>query len=95
VGGGLGLGPNGLHILQRLAENLVRDIVRSGYVISHSNMKDKNGQLLVRMDIPRLTLHLHRSINPRISLAAVVTRSGGVCAPAFQTAMLSAGVLRG
>lgn len=50
VGGGLGIGPNGLHVLQRLDDSLVRDIVRDGYVISHGNMKSKHGRLLMRMD---------------------------------------------
>ncbi|KAE8355475.1 putative extracellular salicylate hydroxylase/monooxygenase [Aspergillus coremiiformis] len=50
VGGGLGIGPNGLHVLKRLDEDLLREIVRGGYVVPTSNMKNKNGHLLIRMD---------------------------------------------
>ncbi|KAB8239130.1 hypothetical protein ETB97_012820 [Aspergillus alliaceus] len=50
VGGGLGIGPNGLHVLKRLDEDLLREIVRGGYVVPKSNMRNKNGRLLVRMN---------------------------------------------
>lgn len=50
VGGGLGIGPNGLHVLKRLDEDLLRDIVRGGYVVPHGNLKSKHGRLLIRMD---------------------------------------------
>ncbi|EAW24766.1 FAD-dependent oxidoreductase [Aspergillus fischeri NRRL 181] len=50
VGGGLGIGPNGLHVLKRLDEDLLRDIVRGGYVAPHGNLKSKHGRLLIRMD---------------------------------------------
>ncbi|KAL6232661.1 hypothetical protein BDW75DRAFT_242754 [Aspergillus navahoensis] len=50
VGGGLGLLPNGLRVLKRLDEDILRDVVRGGYVIAHQNMKSKNGTLLLRMD---------------------------------------------
>lgn len=50
VGGGLGVGPNGLNVLKRLDENLLRDVVRGGYAVDHSNLKSKNGTLLIRME---------------------------------------------
>ncbi|KAH7126535.1 hypothetical protein B0J13DRAFT_565620, partial [Dactylonectria estremocensis] len=49
VGGGLAIAPNGLGVLQRLDEDLLREITRSGYVTSHSNLKDKNGNVLMRI----------------------------------------------
>ncbi|KAL7813347.1 hypothetical protein V8C26DRAFT_165425 [Trichoderma gracile] len=51
VGGGLGIAPNGLGVIQRLDEALLRDVTRGGYVISRSNMKNKNGSLLMFIDI--------------------------------------------
>ncbi|RSL99902.1 hypothetical protein CEP52_009436 [Fusarium oligoseptatum] len=50
VGGGLAVAPNGLGVLHRLDDNLLRDITRNGYVTSHSNLKDKNGNVLMRME---------------------------------------------
>lgn len=50
VGGGLGVGPNGLNVLKRLDANLLRDVVCGGYVVDHSNLKSKNGTLLIRME---------------------------------------------
>ncbi|KAL7786968.1 hypothetical protein V8C37DRAFT_412316 [Trichoderma ceciliae] len=50
VGGGLGIAPNGLGVLQRLDEDLLRDVTRGGYVISRSNLKNKNGSLLMYID---------------------------------------------
>ncbi|RFU81152.1 hypothetical protein TARUN_1061 [Trichoderma arundinaceum] len=50
VGGGLGIAPNGLGVLQRLDEDLLRDVTRGGYVISRSNLKNKNGNLLMYID---------------------------------------------
>ena len=50
VGGGLGIAPNGLNVLKRLNAELLRDIVKGGYTVSHSNLKNKNGYLLMRMD---------------------------------------------
>lgn len=49
VGGGLGIAPNGLNVLRRLDEDLLRQIVRSGYAVSTSNLKSKNGSLLLSM----------------------------------------------
>jgi 2-polyprenyl-6-methoxyphenol hydroxylase-like FAD-dependent oxidoreductase len=49
VGGGLGVGANGLNVLRRLNEDLLKDIVRSGYVTATSNLKSKNGWLLMSM----------------------------------------------
>jgi 2-polyprenyl-6-methoxyphenol hydroxylase-like FAD-dependent oxidoreductase len=54
VGGALGVGQNGLNVLRRLDEDLLRDIVRGGYVVDHSNLKKKNGGLLIRMDDAKL-----------------------------------------
>ncbi|RDW62904.1 FAD-dependent oxidoreductase [Aspergillus mulundensis] len=50
VGGGLGVFPNGLRVLKRLDEDILRDVVREGYVIAHQDLKSKNGRLLLRMD---------------------------------------------
>ncbi|RSL50055.1 hypothetical protein CEP54_012117 [Fusarium duplospermum] len=50
VGGGLAIAPNGLGVLRRLGDDLLRDITRNGYVTSHSNLKDKNGNALMRME---------------------------------------------
>lgn len=50
VGGGLGIAPNGLSVLQRLDEGLLRDVTRDGYVITRSNLKNKNGNLLMYID---------------------------------------------
>ncbi|PYH42503.1 FAD-dependent oxidoreductase [Aspergillus saccharolyticus JOP 1030-1] len=49
VGGGLGVGPNGLHVLHRLDPQLLQDIVRSGYMVDHSNLKNKHGHLLLKL----------------------------------------------
>ncbi|KAF9892696.1 hypothetical protein FE257_001098 [Aspergillus nanangensis] len=49
VGGGLGIGPNGLNVIQRLDETLLHNIVRGGYAVSTSNLKTKNGTLLMQM----------------------------------------------
>lgn len=49
VGGGLAIAPNGLGVLRRLDDDLLCDITRNGYVTSHSNLKDKNGNILMRM----------------------------------------------
>ncbi|KAI8716595.1 FAD-binding-3 domain-containing protein [Fusarium sp. LHS14.1] len=50
VGGGLAIAPNGLGVLRRLDDDLLRDITRNGYVTSRSNLKDKNGNVLMRME---------------------------------------------
>lgn len=50
VGGGLGIGPNGVNVLRRLDPDLLKDIVASGYVVSKYNMKSKHGILLMSMD---------------------------------------------
>lgn len=49
VGGGLGVGPNGLNVLKRLDEELLCDIVRGGYVVDTSMLKTKNGTVLARL----------------------------------------------
>ncbi|KUL89024.1 hypothetical protein ZTR_05950 [Talaromyces verruculosus] len=50
VGGGLGIGPNGVNVLRRLDSELLSDIVAGGYVVSKYNMKSKHGTLLMSMD---------------------------------------------
>lgn len=50
VGGGLGIAPNGLNVLRRLNEDVLKDVVRGGYAVSTSNLKSKNGWLLMSMD---------------------------------------------
>lgn len=49
VGGGLGIAPNGLNVLRRLDEDLLRQVVRAGYAVSTSNLKSKNGSLLLSL----------------------------------------------
>ncbi|PHH86990.1 hypothetical protein CDD83_9460 [Cordyceps sp. RAO-2017] len=48
VGGGLGVGANGLNVLKRLDEDLLLDVVRGGYVVPTMKMKAKGGALLAR-----------------------------------------------
>lgn len=50
VGGGLGIAPNGLGVIQRLDEELLREVTRDGYVITRSNLKSRNGNLLMYID---------------------------------------------
>lgn len=50
IGGGLGIAPNGLRVLQRLDERLLREVTRDGYVITRSNFKNKNGNMLMYID---------------------------------------------
>ncbi|KAL4904932.1 hypothetical protein BDW74DRAFT_178502 [Aspergillus multicolor] len=50
VGGGLGVFPNGLRVLKRLDEDILREVVREGYVIGHQDLRSKDGTLLLRMD---------------------------------------------
>ena len=49
VGGGLGIASNGLRVLQRLDDSLLRDVVSGGYAVSSSNLKSKNGSLLMTL----------------------------------------------
>lgn len=49
IGGGLGIGANGVNVLRRLDEDLLKEIVRNGYVTATSNLKSKNGWLLMSM----------------------------------------------
>ena len=49
VGGGLGVAPNGLRVLRRLDEGLLKDIVGGGYVTATSNMKTKDSWPLLSM----------------------------------------------
>ncbi|KAF4760592.1 hypothetical protein HAV15_005996 [Penicillium sp. str.  len=51
IGGGLGVAPNGLNVLKRLDEELLKDVVRGGYVTAISNMKNKNGWPLFSIKI--------------------------------------------
>ena len=46
VGGGLGVGGNGQAVLQRLDEDMLRDVVRNGYTCDTMHMKGKNGKVL-------------------------------------------------
>ncbi|KAL2796315.1 hypothetical protein BJX66DRAFT_349833 [Aspergillus keveii] len=63
VGGGLGLFPNGLNVLKRLDEDILRDIVRGGYPIAHQDLRSKNGTLLMRMDSTADTEHDGRKMH--------------------------------
>ncbi|KAL4892234.1 hypothetical protein BDV59DRAFT_180322 [Aspergillus ambiguus] len=89
VGGGLAVAPNGLNVLKRLNEDLLRDIVRGGYTLATSNIRNKHGRLLLRMssteDSSRpgdLPMHmvgssrhsLWRCLRLRIPDDAIVTR---------------------
>ncbi|GLA24473.1 hypothetical protein AnigIFM63326_000520 [Aspergillus niger] len=49
IGGGLGVAPNGLRVLERLDEDILRDAVSGGYMVDHSNLKDKHGRVLMRL----------------------------------------------
>ncbi|OJZ82863.1 hypothetical protein ASPFODRAFT_700684 [Aspergillus luchuensis CBS 106.47] len=49
VGGGLGIAPNGLRVLERLDESILRDAVTSGYMLDHTNLKDKHGKTLIQL----------------------------------------------
>lgn len=50
VGGGLGVGPNGVNVLRRLDSEMLKDIVAGGYVVSKYNMKSRHGTLLMSLD---------------------------------------------
>lgn len=49
VGGGLGVGPNGINVIRRLDPELLKDIVTGGYAVSTYNMKSKNGKTLAQI----------------------------------------------
>ena len=49
VGGGLGIGPNGLNVLRRLDEELLHDAVRAGYPYSCSKLMNSYGWTLMRI----------------------------------------------
>jgi 2-polyprenyl-6-methoxyphenol hydroxylase-like FAD-dependent oxidoreductase len=49
IGGGLGIAPNGLNVLKRLDEDLLKEVVQGGYVTANSNMKNKSGWSLFSM----------------------------------------------
>lgn len=46
IGGGLGVGPNGLNVLRRLDESLYRDVVRGGYPYSSFQLTSAFGWTL-------------------------------------------------
>ncbi|KAJ6109735.1 hypothetical protein N7486_001970 [Penicillium sp. IBT 16267x] len=49
VGGGIGLGPNGLNVLRRLDESLLQEVVRSGYPYSEFQIKSAYGWKLMQV----------------------------------------------
>lgn len=49
IGGGLGVGPNGLNVLRRLDESLCRDVVRGGYPYSSFRLKSAFGWTLTNV----------------------------------------------
>jgi 2-polyprenyl-6-methoxyphenol hydroxylase-like FAD-dependent oxidoreductase len=53
VGGGLAIAPNGLSVLKRLDEELLRDMVRAGCMIDTFEMRTRGGSLLVSMQSDR------------------------------------------
>ena len=61
VGGGLGIARNGLGVLKRLDEDLLREIVSAGYVTPIIVMKNKNGKVLVRASDDDLASDPNRS----------------------------------
>ncbi|KAN0086404.1 hypothetical protein V8E54_000092 [Elaphomyces granulatus] len=65
VGGGLGVGANGLNVLKRLDESLLKDVTRSGYAYSHFNMKNKNGRILMGRTAKGSTLTMNSLGLPR------------------------------
>jgi 2-polyprenyl-6-methoxyphenol hydroxylase-like FAD-dependent oxidoreductase len=84
IGGGLGLGANGLSVLKRLDENLLKDITRGGYAYSHFNMKSKHGRVLMNRlatgsNPPMNSLGLHRHhlwkcLNERVPPGIIVNK---------------------
>lgn len=50
VGGGLGVGPNGLNVLSRLDESIFREVVRSGYPYSNFKIKSAYGWTLMDVE---------------------------------------------
>lgn len=50
VGGGLGVGPNGLNVLRRLDESLFRNVVSRGYPYSNFQIKNAYGWTLMDVD---------------------------------------------
>ncbi|KAJ5683308.1 hypothetical protein N7462_006473 [Penicillium macrosclerotiorum] len=68
VGGGLGIAPNGLNVLRRLDDDLLREVTKNGYVASKFNMKSKNGWSLLSMSASASvdsTRHLHTVASSR------------------------------
>lgn len=63
VGGGLGVAPNGLNVLKRLDKELLKDVVRGGYVTAISNMKNKNGWPLFSMNSASLDHNTNNNNN--------------------------------
>ncbi|KAJ5663780.1 hypothetical protein N7507_004511 [Penicillium longicatenatum] len=49
VGGGLGVGPNGLNVLRRLDESLLQEVVCSGYPYSEFHLKSAYGWTLMQV----------------------------------------------
>jgi 2-polyprenyl-6-methoxyphenol hydroxylase-like FAD-dependent oxidoreductase len=49
VGGGLGVGPNGLNVLRRLDESLLQEVVSSGYPYSEFHLKSAYGWTLMKV----------------------------------------------
>lgn len=49
VGGGLGVGPNGLNVIRRLDEEIFDDLQRAGYPYSHFQIKNAYGWNLMKL----------------------------------------------
>lgn len=49
VGGGLGVGPNGLNVLGRLDQFLLQDVVRGGYPYSQLRLRSAYGWTLMKL----------------------------------------------
>ncbi|KKZ63826.1 hypothetical protein EMCG_01931 [[Emmonsia] crescens] len=85
VGGGLGVGPNGLNVLQRLDEELFHDVVRAGYPYATMKFMNSYGHTLMRMstrggsdpEINSVSMSRHaiwRTLRSRIPDEVLVTK---------------------
>ncbi|OJD16510.1 hypothetical protein AJ78_03323 [Emergomyces pasteurianus Ep9510] len=85
VGGGLGVGPNGLNVLRRLDEELFHDVVRAGYPYATMKFMNSYGSTLMRMssrggskpEINSVSMSRHaiwRTLRSRIPDEALVTK---------------------
>ncbi|KAG5296237.1 FAD binding domain-containing protein [Histoplasma capsulatum G186AR] len=85
VGGGLGVGPNGLRVLRRLDEELFHDVVRAGYPYASMKFMNSYGFTMMRMssrcgsdpEINSVSMSRHaiwRTLRSRIPDGVIVTK---------------------